>query len=320
MKYDYLIFDCYNLMYASTWNKAERLISKGDQIYHVEGIIEFLRRINTYIDTYLEPGGRIYWLMDNAKSSIQRYRKSLSENYKKTRVPQPDWFYKSLNNLELILKSYRNDSYLLRLKFLEADDYVPSIIKNVVHQDQKALLFSTDMDWCRSLGENVHIYKNGDLYTKEDFYQEYRFEATYSNICFYKIFYGDETDNILSTLPTLPKLIFHEIISSFSDFYQFLNQALDSKLYYLDQGWVDKIKKERENLILNYNLVTAPEISLQELDQYQQVCKFEEKKLRVIYDFLGMYGVDPRISMPKKSSDDYLEELLGGEEINRKRN
>jgi len=319
-KYDYLIVDCYNLMHISTWNKQERTVEGNDGVHHSEGIIDFLSRMETIVKQHLTEDGKIYWLMDNAKTSIQRYRKSLSEDYKKTRVEQPAWFYRSLNDLELILKSYREDSFLFRLKFLEADDYVPSIISNVVRKDQKALLVSTDMDWCRSLADNVDVYKNHGVYRKEDFFREFGFEATYSNICFFKTFYGDDTDNILPALEEFPKLFFLETIKEFSMANSFINHALDGKILYLDSGWMARIERDRDALLLNWNLVTAPEINLQELEQYQVICHFEEKKLRISYDTLNILGiVDKRVKTPKKSNGDIMNDLLGGETINRKR-
>ena len=118
MKFDYLIFDCYNLYHKAVWIEGEKVIDYNGQKFHTEGITGFLKAAESYIKTWGTEDVKIFWLLDNAKTSMQRHRKSLSEDYKRTRADQPDWFYRGIDILEYILKVYRDSSFLYRMKFL----------------------------------------------------------------------------------------------------------------------------------------------------------------------------------------------------------
>jgi len=317
-KYSVFIVDCYNLVYRSI--EEERVVSYKNEKFHTEGIIGFLKAIESYITKFGTEDPTIYWLFDNAKSSIEKHRKALSEDYKKTRTPAPEWFYKQLDMLELILKSYRDNSYLFRVKFLEADDYVNQIISSYVGKEKNVLLISEDSDWSRALDNNVHQYAKGKIYTKEVFQSEYGFEPTYSNICFYKTFYGDRTDNIVPAIKELPKDYFLGIISSHSNIFEFIHNAKKGSLPYLDLGWIARIEKEEELLILNWNLVEAVDISSTELSTYQYKCKFQKDKLDIIYSSLQLKGrVDTKRFPVKSDSNDLFDDLLKGMDIDRKK-
>lgn len=318
-KYNILIFDTYNLIFKASFIENERTVELEKTKYHVEGIIGFLKAVESYIKKFATDDVIIYWLMDNAKSSIQKYRKSLSEDYKKTRVEQPDWFYKQIDLLELILKNYRDNSFLYRVKFIEADDYTSNIIRDYVKKEDRVLLISEDSDWSRSLADNVHQYCEGEILTKELFYKKNGYEATYSNICFHKVFYGDKTDNILPTLPTLPSILFLQIIKDFNNIHTFILRAKEKNIKYLDSGWVEKIKQQEENLLLNWNLVEAIDLSSIDLKSYQTKCTFNKIKLQVLYESLSIINlVDNRIKTEKKQND-ILSDLLGGIEVKRKK-
>ncbi len=320
MKYNTFIVDAYNLFYRANYVTDETIVKYQDEKFHTEGIIGFISLMEGYIKKYGTDDVKIYWLFDNAKTSIKKYRKALSEDYKKTRVPQPEWFYKQLDMLELILKSYRNDSYLFRVQGLEADDYISAIISSYISSEDNVLLISEDMDWFRGLSENIHQYTKGKIYTKKDFFEEYGFEATYSNICFYKTFYGDKSDCIKPSLMELPKKFFVDIISKYDTIYKFINGAYNNCLPYLDLGWIARIKKEESFLLLNWNLVTSADISLNELNSFCVKCKFQENKLSIIYEALNLVHKikDTRMKY-KEDKNDVLDDLLEGVYLNRKK-
>ena len=317
-KYNTIIVDCYNLIYRSI--EDETVVSYKNEKFHTEGIIGFLKAMDAYIKKYGTEDVKIYWLFDNAKTSIQKYRKSLSEDYKKTRVEMPEWFYKQLDMLELLLKNYRDNSYLFRVKFLEADDYVNKIIESYLTKEDRVLLISEDSDWVRALNDNVHQYAKGKIYDKSVFLEEYKFEPTNSNICFYKTIYGDKTDNIKSAIGELPKVYFYDIINKYSTIYDFIVGVKNNSLSYLDSGWKARISKEEELLILNWNLVSAVEISTSELDSFQYKCKFQKDKLYMLYSALHLLGkVDQKRFPVEVTSNDFLDELFSGIEVSRKK-
>lgn len=319
-KYNIFIVDTYNLFYKSSFIEAETIISYDKDTFHIEGIVGFIKAIESYVKRFgNEDNTIIYWLFDNAKSSIKKYRKALSEDYKKTRIEQPSWFYSALDMLELILKNYRNNSYLYRIKFIEADDYMPAIIKNYVKKEDNVLLISEDEDWFRGLSDNVHQYAKGRIYNKEIFLEEYNFEPSYSNICFYKSFYGDKSDNILPILKEFPKMFFLEIIKNCSTMYDFINMIKNKMFSFLDLGWQTRIIRDEEKLLLNWNLVTAIEFSETELETYKVTCKFNAIKLRIIYDSLQLIGkIDKdRFKIENKKNMEF-DEMLQGIPVKRK--
>lgn len=319
MKYNNLIVDIYNLFYKASWVGDDVSVSYKDQKFQVGGIISFLNLMDTYIKKYATEDCTIYWLFDNAKTSIKKYRKSLSEDYKKTRIPQPDWFYKSLDMLELILKSYRDNSYLFRVKFLEADDYVNHIVDLYIKDTDNVLLFSEDSDWSRALNDNIHQYMKSKIYTKKEFYDDYNFEPTYSNICFYKTLYGDKSDNIKPALNELPKQYFYDIIKSYSNVHDFILDVKNNNIHYLDFGWIERIKRDEDLIRTNWSLVESANITSTELDSFKCKCKFQINKLQIIYSALNLLGkVDSRVA-PIESSNDILDTLLNGISIPRKK-
>lgn len=319
--YNIFIIDVYNLFYKANYLNEETIVSYQDVKFHTEGIIGFLNMMESYIKNFGSDDLKIYWLFDNAKTSIKKYRKSLSEDYKKTRIPQPEWFYKELDMLELILKSYRDNSYLFRVQFIEADDYVSEIVKMYISKDDKVLLFSEDSDWFRALNDNIHQYAKSKIYTKKEFFEEYGFEATYSNICFYKVFYGDKTDNIKPALAEFPKMFFKDIIDKYKDVYQFLNAVKTNQLPYLNLGWIERIKRDEHILILNWNLVESIQFNSTELDTYKVNCKFQENKLYIIYKALDILGkVDTkRIYHKNNDNSSMFDDMLQGVSIGRKK-
>jgi len=319
MKYNTLIVDVYNLFYKATWVEEESIVKYKNEIFHTEGIIGFINLMKGYISKYGTEDVKIYWLFDNAKTAVTKYRKSISEDYKKSRIPQPEWFYKQLDMLELILKLYRNDSYLFRVKFLEADDYVSNIVKLYLSDKDTVLLISEDSDWSRALSDTVHQYMKHKVYTKKEFIEEYGFEPSYTNICFYKSIYGDSTDNIAPGLKELPKQFFLDIIQNFDTMHEFILATKNKRISYFDLGWIARVAKEESLLLTNWNLVESVNINISELDFYKVQCKYQPNKLQLIYSSLNLLGkIDDRFSMTQ-NDDNLLDELLKGRSINRKK-
>lgn len=316
--YDFIIFDCYNIFYRASYvaekNGSDTIKdSQTKEIIHTNGIVKFMQMINSYISKYGKEDVKLIFLMDNAKTSVTRYRKVLSEEYKKKRQIQPDWFYRELDFIQLILTNYI-DGELYRIQFLEADDYCSPLIKAKVKDTDKVLMISDDMDWCRNLADNVHQYKGKEIWTKELFLERMNFEASYSNICFYKTFYGDDSDNIIGALKNLPKPFFKEIISKFDNPNDFIAHV--SELDFLDMGWRMKIEKEENNIHLNWNLVKNADISSTQLSSFSQKCEFKKNKLSMIYATLNVVGkFDDRIKLESKEGDIFS--MLDGEELKR---
>ena len=61
-----------------------------------------------------------------------------------------------------MLNNYSDKFKSVRLKHLEADDLVPTILESTIGN---SLLVSTDMDWARSIDKNVDWFNTKQIFT-----------------------------------------------------------------------------------------------------------------------------------------------------------
>ena len=319
--YNVLIFDVYNVFHRVFFGN-ENLTKIDDKFIPIDAICKYFELCNSYIEKYgVKKDCKIYWLMDNVKSSIIN-RKFIDENYKKNRKEMPEEFYTALNVIELILKFYK-DAVLYRKQGVEADDYVENIINSYIDDHNHVLLFSTDLDWSKSLIADderdikVDQYiKNNEILTVKNFKEKYGFKPTTSNITFWKVFYGDKSDNIPSTLPNYPREYFLDAISRYTHVDNFIRDALEGKISYLDGGYRIRIKQLQDRMRMNWNLISAINISVNDLENWKIECSFKPNKLLIIYNTLNVVGrFDDRIRNEVKNSD--LMSMLEGETLER---
>lgn len=318
--YNVLMFDVYNVFHRVFFGN-ENLTKVDDKLIPIDAICKYFELCNSYIEKYgVKKDCKIYWLMDNAKSRIIN-RKFIDENYKKNRKEMPQEFYDALNIIELILKFYR-DGILYRKQGLEADDYVSNIIDSYINEHDHVLLFSNDMDWSRSLMlDETHDIKvdqyirNNEILTVKSFEEKYGFKPTASNITFYKCFYGDTADNIPPTLSNYPKQYFLDALR-YNHVDNFINDALDGKLPYLDGGYRIRIKQLQDRMRMNWNLISAINIEVTDLENWKVECSFKPNKLLIIYSTLNVVGrFDNRVKVENKS--DSIWSMLNGETLDR---
>ena len=318
--YNVLMFDVYNVFHRVFFGN-ETLTKVDNKLIPIDAICKYFELCNNYIEKYgVKRDCKIYWLMDNAKSRIIN-RKFIDEDYKKNRKEMPEQFYDALNFIELILKLYR-DGILYRKQGIEADDYVENIIDAYVGEHDHVLLFSNDMDWSRSLmldeehDIKVDQYiKNNEILTVKSFEEKYGFKPTVNNITMFKTMYGDNADNIPSTLPNYPKQYFLDALR-YNHIDAFIRDALEGKMAYLDGGWRIKIKQLQERMRMNWNLISAISINVSDLENWKVECSFKPNKLLIIYSALNvMSRFDKRVGYDKKGSN--LLDMLEGETVNR---
>ena len=320
--YNNIIFDIYNIWYRVVW-KNEDLTKVDDKLIPIDAICKFFELTDSYVNKYGTKDCCVYYLFDNAKTTVLKNRKLLDEEYKKNRKIQPDWFYDGLNLIELILKFYRDNSCTYRIQNLEADDFVLPIIDNYVDEHDKVLMFSTDIDWCRCLLNDVdhdiivnQYTKNNEILTVKSFEEKYGFKPTYSNICFWKTFYGDNSDNILPTLNTYPKEYFLDVLNRYNHIDNFIRDALEGKIKYLDGGWKIKIQQLQDRMRLNWNLITSVDISVNDLENWKIECSYKPNKLLIIYSTLNVVGrFDKRVKIENKETS--IWQMLNGETLDR---
>ena len=319
-----LMFDVYNLWYRVMW-KNDELTKTNDKPIPLNAICRFFELTNKYIEKYGTKNCRVYYLFDNAKTTLLKNRKDLDEEYKKNRKLQPEYFYDGLNMVELILKFYRDNSVISRKQGIEADDFVLPLIDEYIDKHDKVMMFSTDIDWCRALLDDekrdikiVQYTKGNEILTVKTFEEKYGFKPTVTNVMFWKTIYGDESDNIMATLSNYPKSYFLDLISKYNNINSFINDALNGNIKYLDGGWKIKIKQSTERMMVNWNLLSSIDLSTNELESWKIECSFKPNKLLIIYNTLNIIGkFDDRIKNEKKDSD--LWSMLEGETLERKK-
>ena len=317
-----LIFDVYNVWYRVIW-KNDNLTKVDDKLVPIDAICKFFELTDGYISKFGTSDCKVFYLFDNAKTSILKNRKLLDEEYKKNRKVQPDYFYDGLNMIELILKFYRDNSCIYRKQGCEADDYVLPIIDNYVKEHDKVMMFSTDIDWCRALLSDeehdikvVQYTKGNEILSTKTFAEKFGFKPTVTNVTFWKTFYGDESDHILPTLKNYPKQYFLDVLKKYNHVDGFINDALDGKLPYLDMAWRINIKQLQERMRLNWNLISSADISVNDMEQWKVECSYKPNKLLIIYSTLNVVGrFDKRVKVETKS--DSIWNMLNGETLNR---
>lgn len=320
-----LIFDVYNIWYRVMWKNEGNLVKVDNKMLPVKGICNFFELTDSYIKKFGAENCKVYYLFDNAKTTLLKNRKELDEEYKKNRKIQPDYFYDGLNMVELILKFYRDNSVIYRKQGVEADDFVLPLIDTYISEHDKVILFSTDIDWCRALLDDnerdieiMQYTRNNEILTVKTFEEKYGFKPTVTNVIFWKTFYGDESDNILPTISNFPKVYFLDVISHYNNLNMFLTDVFNGNISYLDKGWEIKIKQCEERMIMNWNLLSSIDLSTSELETWKIECFYKPNKLSIIYNTLGVMGTfDKRIKNDMKETD--LWSMIDGEMLDRKK-
>jgi len=318
MKYNTLIFDIYNLYYKFVYVNKDKVINYKGKKIHVEGIEGTLKGIQHYINKYAKTPDKVklFFLYDNAKTSLLRMRDEVSKGqYKEGREAMPNWFYSGLNYLELILANCYNNAFAFRVKGLEADDYVESIISSYCSPTDNILMFSEDMDWCRYLNQEsptVNQYMKKAVYSTIAFEEEYKFYPTTSSICFYKTFYGDDSDKIKGVFKKhLPFTLFLKIIKDCNNIYDFISKSINKKLAYLDAGWIERVRRDEQWLIDNWTLVEGIRLDNADLENFKTVCKFKKEKLKLLYTSLNFAkDFDSRLDLNYNLEDNFFDEFL----------
>lgn len=311
IKYDYLLIDIYNIYFRASWIETERTVSYNKEKIETSGICGSIKIIERLISLYLKQDGHVYFLFDNAKSKSLR-RKALCPEYKEDRQVYSSSFYKGIDYLEIILKNYRNNSTIIRIPSFEADDHIKPVLK-MLSEDSMKLLISNDMDWARSISNTVHWLKKENkqdiIVTPESFYSEYKFEPSTSNICFFKSFYGDASDNITALMKQLSFDRFLKVICDCRDMYDFIEKSSQRKLDYLDDGWITRISKDKDKLLMNWTLVSFADLSEFDIKDNSVQCKENLATLKMYYYALGLsQDIDSRLALSDKNS---MDEILG---------
>jgi 5'-3' exonuclease len=175
------------------------------------------------------------------------------------------------------------------------------------------LLVSNDLDWARSIYDNVHWAKYNAkekqyvIYDEERFKEDYGYSPKNNAVKIYKAFRGDRSDNIAVGVPRIREELLIKLVNEFQeDTIQDIIRSIKS-LSYLSELWKEKILENKSRLSLNYKLVDFQKISAKELDDFIFPSSFNEVELRFLYKSLGFNAglIDPRLE-DKNSKDSFF--------------
>lgn len=314
-KYSRLVIDGHNL-YHRCYNADRDLSHRIDgRIVCTGGVYGFLRSLRGMQKRYCSSDVKTVVLFDNAISQLQA-RRQLDPNYKNNRADLPRSFYRGVEYLQLILLKYDDDLSIVYRHNYEADDLVETVLSSF-DKYQRSLIVSTDLDWARSIRENVHWLTGKEIYDSERFESEYGFYPSFSSLSFYKAFKGDASDNIKNPIPRFPWDSLSEIISRYSDMYDFYDALRNDQCSdFISESWREKLLDHEVwlNLKKNYELVSFPGPTYTEIEDSVFPCRYKRSVLRMLYASLGFNAahLDSRFA-----AENYDETLLGWDVISR---
>jgi 5'-3' exonuclease len=154
-RYQRILLDVSNL-YFRAFSTSRHLVADVEGKRMVTGgIFTSIKMIQRIERDYLEPGGRIYFLFDNALSGEVR-RKEIDPDYKINRKKCEPQFYRGLDYLQLVLMHYQTGYRIVRRPASEADDLIAPILESFGEKSYYVLLAANDMDWSRAISERTH--------------------------------------------------------------------------------------------------------------------------------------------------------------------
>lgn len=269
------------------------------------GIFGTIRSINKLEREHGSDNCQVYLLFDNTTSGGNK-RKEIDPEYKANREKKDHSFYKGLDYLRFILMNYKDNFIVSYRTGYEADDAVLPIISKF-DKNENVLLVSEDMDWARSLSDNVFWFTKKEIWSSERFEEKYGFKPSNDSVVFWKSLKGDVSDNIPKGILGIRENLVQQLIVDFKDVDEMLNN-LDN-ISYLSDKWKDKIRENKARLKLNAQLVDFITTADENIDEFIFPCEFKPNTLRTLYHALGftISSFDPRLLKvfpPKNASSD----------------
>jgi len=297
MKYDKIFVDISNL-YARGFYAANSMTSELDDGTSIitGGIYTSVKMIQRIEREFLSSLGDLFFIFDNVHSGDNK-RKLIDPDYKKGRKPKEESYYRGLDILHNLLLNYKDNYVTVKRPGSEADDLVSPLIQE--YTDSSILLISNDMDWFRSISENIHVakYENKDyvIYDREKFYEKYEFYPTSDRICLYKSFRGDGSDDIPKGVPGIREKLLVKLVTTYNSLND-LFKDLDTASFIPDT-WKQKIEENKPRLRLNMKLVSFDNVPFEELKDYMYFSSYNPRILKSLYKSLGfkLSSFDPRV-------------------------
>lgn len=285
--YDSILVDMSNV-YHRAYHVGKDLTNKMDDgtVMVTGGVHLSIKMIRKIESNFLNSGGTMFFIFDNAKSGVNR-RKEIDPEYKSNRDDHGTSFYRGLDFLNLILMNYKDNYRVVKRPGSEADDLITAIVSE--YPQNLHLMVSNDLDWSQVLSETVHLakYERGDyqIYTPEYFEERFGFVPTPESVSLYKTFRGDKSDNIPIGLPGIKEKDLIRLIQEKSSLEEVVEDL--PHIEYISNTFKSKLVERLPRLRLNYKLVALEKIPYRELKEYIFVSKFNPRTLKSLYQSLG---------------------------------
>ncbi|MDR1147611.1 MAG: hypothetical protein LBK66_03155 [Spirochaetaceae bacterium] len=300
LKYHRILIDISNVYYRAFSTSPYLTAEVEGRRMATGGIFKSIKMIQRIERDYLDTGGRLYFLFDNALSGEYR-RKEIDPDYKINRKKRESQFYRGLDYLQLVLMHYQTGYRVVRRPASEADDLIAPILESFGKKPYFILLVSNDMDWSRAIKDRVHwmAHKDGRdvIYNADTFCGEYGFRPGLDEVCLYKAIRGDASDNIPPGVKNIPETAVLDIIRQAKSVPNLFRYLADLNIPF---QWKEAVRQSRGRILLNFRLVNYQPVSGAECRECTSVTEFNKDMLSMFYRILNFKpeGIDGRLRKP----------------------
>jgi 5'-3' exonuclease len=304
MRYSRILIDVAGVYFRAFFTSQHIVADVEGKRMITGGIYTSLKIIQKIESDYLMENGRIYFLFDNPSSGEIR-RKDIDPDYKINRKKQDPRFYRGLDCLQLLLRSYKNGYRIIQRPETEADDLVFPILKSFEGSSHSVLLVSNDMDWSRAIGEKVHwlasLNGKDNIYDKYLFFNKYGFYPGRDEVCLYKALRGDTSDNIVAGVKGIPEQVVLEIIRQVKSVQNMFLKLGDIRI---DEQWKKAIRQNKGRIQINFMLIDYQPLSIADVREYTAISEFNKDLLLMYYRIFGfdIERIDPPIESRRKQA------------------
>ena len=294
-KYAKIVIDFNNLFYQRVIDETEKGLDGLYKGFVKNPFFALHEKVSSLAEKFAYDSTEIYFLADNP-NSVYYKRRELDSSYKHRREQTftTKFLNRAMDFAYLSLKQKSDNYKFARIKEYEADDLVKPLLEVVKPSYyNNVLLISNDMDWSRSVSDNVSWYNYREIMTKEAFFKKYKFFPNEHSIKLYKAIHGDESDSIPNAVPYLPEECLYHIVSTYSSLDSlWTNVTSDIKI---PLNWQVKILNARERIELSYKLVDFTPLATDRLKD----CIVSGKKDDLSFSYLCKI-VDSEYKIEKK--------------------
>jgi 5'-3' exonuclease len=307
MRYSRILIDIAELYFRAFFTSQHIVADVEGKRMITGGIYASLKMIQRIESSYLSENGRIYFLFDNPSSGEAR-RKDIDPDYKINRKKQDPQFYRGLDYLQLVLRSYKDGYRIIQRPETEADDLVLPILKSFEGHNHFVLLVSNDMDWSRAIGDRVHWMVHSDdkyiIYDRDLFFNKYGFYPGHNEVCLYKALRGDASDNIAAGVKGIPEQVLLEIVRKVKSVQNMFLKLNDIQI---DDQWKKAVQQNKGRILINLMLVDYQPLSMADVREYTIISEFN-KSILLIYYRIFSFDIDQIDSRLKIEEDNPLRE------------